>query len=395
MRLLLAAEIISTTGSAMTTLALPWFVLSTAGSPTRVGLVMAARVAPVLLLGLVSGAWAERVGARRWLLLSDSVRAPLMVLVPLLYAIGALPFWLILAIVFAVGIFATPYTASQQILLAHLAGNDGALVLRATSNLQAATRLTLLLGPPVTGVLITALGAPAVLLLDAATYLAVLPLIYRIAGPPRTVHAGPRPGAWAGLITVYTDRVLGMWTTASIFSEAAYQAVFVAFPVLTLLRYHSTATLAGVLLAGFGTGALTGSVLASRAAHRLSTKRIALIGKTGQAVAFIALIPAWPPAGLVAVAVAIGVTNGLTNGPVGAIRLRRIPPAERARALTAIGTITWLGGILGLAGAGPTLDTTTPAVLFIGLAVLQTASLALFIIGAATMRPSLAETGFP
>ena len=186
-----------------------------------------------------------------------------------------------------------------------------------------------------------------------------------------------------------------MWTTANIFSEAAYQAVFVAFPVLTLLRYHSTATLAGVLLAGFGTGAVTGSVLASRAAHRLSTKRIALIGKTGQAVAFIALIPAWPPAGLVAVSVAIGVTNGLTNGPVGAIRLQRIPPADRARALTAIGTITWLGGILGLIGAGPTLDTTTPSVLFIDLAVLQAASLALFVTGAATMGPSLAETRFP
>jgi predicted MFS family arabinose efflux permease len=185
---------------------------------------------------------------------------------------------------------------------------------------------------------------------------------------------------------VYADRLLGAWTTASIFSEAAYQAVFVAFPVLTLLRYHATATLAGVLLAAFGVGAVAGSMIASRAGGRVPVHRIAVVGKTGQALAFLALIPAWPAGGLVGVSLTLGITNGLTNGPVGAVRLQRIPPAVRAKALTAIGTITWLGGIAGLVGAGPTLGATSPGVLFVALACLQAASLVLFAAGALRTR---------
>lgn len=386
MRRLLTAEIVSTTGSALTMVALPWFVLTTTGSAARSGLVMAAEVAPVVLFGVVSGGWAARVGARRWMLLSDSLRAPLVALVPLLYALGVLPFWLLMVIVFVVGVFATPYTASQQILLAHLAADDEAALIRATAKLQAATRLTLLLGPPAAGALIAAIGAPAVLLLDAATYLAALPLIYRTPAPDHAQDSGSTAGVLAGLTTVYADRLLGTWTTASIFSEAAHQAVFVAFPVLTLLRYHATATLAGVLLAAFGASAIAGSIIASRAAGRVPLKWIALIGKTGQALAFIALIPAWPAVGLVSVSVILGLFNGLTNGPVGAIRLQRIAPATRAKALTAIGTITWLGGISGLIGAGPTLDATNPTVLFIALACLQTLSLTLFVIGTAARQ---------
>src|SRR3982751_4011894 len=41
---LLAAEVVSTTGSQMTWLALPWFVLLTSGSATRMSLVVAAEL---------------------------------------------------------------------------------------------------------------------------------------------------------------------------------------------------------------------------------------------------------------------------------------------------------------------------------------------------------------
>lgn len=42
LRALLAAEVISTTGAQMTWVALPWFVLLTTGSATRMSVVMAA-----------------------------------------------------------------------------------------------------------------------------------------------------------------------------------------------------------------------------------------------------------------------------------------------------------------------------------------------------------------
>ncbi len=45
---LLVSQGISSLGSQMTFLALPWFVLATTGSPTRMGLVLAAEILPVI-----------------------------------------------------------------------------------------------------------------------------------------------------------------------------------------------------------------------------------------------------------------------------------------------------------------------------------------------------------
>ena len=52
---LLVAETVSTTGSQMTWLALPWFVLVTSGSATRMSFVMAAELLGLALLGLPGG----------------------------------------------------------------------------------------------------------------------------------------------------------------------------------------------------------------------------------------------------------------------------------------------------------------------------------------------------
>ena len=81
LRALLAAETISTTGTQMTWLALPWFVLVTTNSPTRMTLVMIAELVGLALAGLPAGAVLQRLGARRTMLVADAVRAPLMLLV--------------------------------------------------------------------------------------------------------------------------------------------------------------------------------------------------------------------------------------------------------------------------------------------------------------------------
>ena len=98
LRALLAAEIVSTTGSQMTWLALPWFVLVTSGSATRMSFVVAAELLGLGLLGLPGGKLLARLGARQTMLLSDGARAPLMLLVPLLHWGGVLSFPGLLAI---------------------------------------------------------------------------------------------------------------------------------------------------------------------------------------------------------------------------------------------------------------------------------------------------------
>ena len=64
-RALVLAESISMAGSQMTYIVLPWFVLTTTGSPARTSIVVAAEMAPVAVFGLASGAVSARLGARR------------------------------------------------------------------------------------------------------------------------------------------------------------------------------------------------------------------------------------------------------------------------------------------------------------------------------------------
>ena len=87
---LLVAEVVSSLGSQMTFLALPWFVLVTTGSAAKMGIVLAVELLPVALLGIPSGTLVARLGARQTMLIGDAARFPIMVAIPLLHSAGLL-----------------------------------------------------------------------------------------------------------------------------------------------------------------------------------------------------------------------------------------------------------------------------------------------------------------
>src|SRR5215212_8361252 len=69
---ILSAELVSLTGSAMTLVALPWFVLLTTGSTAKMGWVLAAELLPVGLFGIPAGSLIARVGAKRTMNIADA-----------------------------------------------------------------------------------------------------------------------------------------------------------------------------------------------------------------------------------------------------------------------------------------------------------------------------------
>jgi MFS family permease len=73
---LLAGEFVSRLGSQFTSLALPWFVLVTTGSASKMGLVFAAELAPVALFGIPSASLVQRLGPKLWMVLMDALRVP-------------------------------------------------------------------------------------------------------------------------------------------------------------------------------------------------------------------------------------------------------------------------------------------------------------------------------
>jgi MFS family permease len=119
---LITSELISRLGSQLTTLALPWFVLVTTGSPTRMGFVFAAELIPFAIFGFVAGGVVDRLGPRTTMMISDAARAPLVALVPFLHVVGGLTYGLILVLAFQHGLFSTVYFTCQRVVIPAVVG---------------------------------------------------------------------------------------------------------------------------------------------------------------------------------------------------------------------------------------------------------------------------------
>src|SRR4051794_11847506 len=312
---LLAAEVVSTTGSQMTWLALPWFVLLTSGSAARMSLVVAAELIGVGVAAVPGGKLLARIGARRMMMLCDAVRGPVILAVPLLYWAGGLTFGMIVAAAFAAGAFTGPAFSAQRIIVPELLGEDERIVGRANALFQAATRLTMLLGPVAAGLLITVLSAPVVLVVDAATYAVSLTLVGLFVQRGRAAaRAEPAAGARAGIRFLIRDRLLRVWIIVFAIGDSAWTAFFVAVPVLVVARFGSDARIAGWLVASFGMGALIGNALAYRfLADRVRGISMIAAGVMGQALPLWLLTIHLPAAAYSAALVASGIADGVIN----------------------------------------------------------------------------------
>jgi MFS family permease len=352
---LLAAEVLSTTGSQMTWLALPWFVLVTTGSAKQMAFVVAAEAGGYALFGIPSGSVLDRLGAQRTMRLCDAVRAPLMLLVPVLHWTGHLTLPLLAAIALVLGTAGTPYMAAQRVVVADILDEDEASVQRANALLQGATRITMLCGPALGGVLIAAVGSPVVLVIDAASYvvaLVLVTLLVPVARVSRQEDGSDAQGVLAGVRYLLRDSLLRGWAAAIVVGDASFSVLFLAIPVLVYVHYGANPRLAGAFLACWGIGAVAGNVVAYRSDR---------IGGLGQAAPLVLLqaVPLWAvaaplPAAAVAAALGLsGIANGLINPTLHSMLTLRPPAAVRAKTLTAMSTASTLGTPIALAVAAP------------------------------------------
>src|SRR3954449_8036342 len=191
---LLAAEVISSLGSLMSAVALPWFVLATTGSPTRMGIVLAAESAPLLVLAVASARVVARVGARGALMICDVAWAATTGAIPVLHFAGALSFPLLVGLAFLSGVPWAAHAGSQSAVIPELLGENERRVAEANALLQTLSRLAYFVGPALGGVLLAAIGAPAVLLVDAGAFV-VSPRLLAARTPATERRPGPSPGA--------------------------------------------------------------------------------------------------------------------------------------------------------------------------------------------------------
>ncbi len=169
------------------------------------------------------------------------------------------------------------------------------------------------------------------------------------------------------------EPLLRVWIPLFIVGDAGWQAFFAAVPVLTVERFGADAKVAGALFAAFGAGAVCGNVLSFRfLAERVPGLRLIALCVPFQAMP-LWVLPLDVGAFVLFVAVlASGIANGICNPSIHSIFTLRMPPAIRAKAMAAGGTLWALGVPLGLLVAGPVLTAFGARPLRLGFAAVQT-----------------------
>lgn len=350
------ARFVSLTGTNLTTVALPWFVLETTGSTARMGLVLGVQLIPAALFGTFSGTIVAALGSRRTLIVADALRAPLLASVPLLHWAGVLSFPLLLGIVFVLGLFAVPYATAAQALLPELVGEDERAVAQATSALQVAIQTTGVVGPLLAGVLIPFLGAPALLLFDGLSYVlcaAIIATFVHVGGAiPRAERVS---GLLVGVRALFRDSYLTAILVAAFLAHLGLLALFGTLPALAFNVYDN-ARVAGVLFSADAVGSIVGGLAAVWLTKRYRGLPLAVAG-----FALMAL-PVWLLATgtqlwlAVLVMFVFGLGGPIAIAPISAALTMRVDSALRPHVVAGYLALSSLGSPIGAAGAGYAIE---------------------------------------
>jgi len=372
---LFTAEIVSLTGSAMTVLALPWFVLATTGSTSRMGVVLAARMAPQALLGIPAGQVIARLGAKRTMLISDAARGPLLLVIPLLYWSGHLSFAALLVATFAMGSFTAPYGASSALVVPEVVGDDERLVARAGAIVGTSQQFTQIFGPVLAGVVIALTSPATVLVVDGGTFVfSFLTILLTVRAGKRVQETAESKGVLAGVRFVFRDRLLGPVVIAACLLNAIVQGLVVGLNTLAYFHYSGNAHIAGFLFGALGVGALLGALVAQQVTKEGDLLKIAAVSIVASTLPIWLLSIEMPWGAAVLVIGAFAFFLPLVNSPLIGVFTVRTPPELRPKAMTAMFALSTCAGPLGYIAAGQAFSHTSVYRVFFVIAAALTAS---------------------
>ena len=365
--LLWHGQLVSRLGNQAFLIATSFYVLEVTGSATLVAGAMMAATIPLMILGPVAGAVADRHSRRSILVGADFLRAAatggLASVLLWLPDVTARHTALIIAVAAFNGIMSALFAPAFQALVPDLVPNDR--LATANSINQMSSQTSTLVGQALGGVLYVVWGPALLLLFDAVSfaYAGIATWCLPADRPVPHVTTSLR-GAFQRYLTdtgagmAYVWQRTGMTAVLAIF--AGVNCLFM--PVFVLLPFYVREVLGtgpewyGFLLSGSGVGALAGSVAASIMLRRLRAHaalvRACLAGVAAGVLVLAATASAW--ASLAAFA-AIGALSSIINVTVITAFQSAVPPEVRGRVLALVIALSTaavpigmgLGGVLG------------------------------------------------
>ena len=175
-RQLWLGQVVSQMGDWFNTIALYTIILQLTGSGRDVGLLLVARFVPSFLFGPISGVIADRFSRQRIMIISDLLRA--LVVLGFLFVRRAEHLWIIYVLtVFQLGL-STFFEPAKTAAIPSIVEDRELVAANAISSVTWSVMLTL--GAAIGGLITSAFGTDVAFILDAATYLLSAALIARI-----------------------------------------------------------------------------------------------------------------------------------------------------------------------------------------------------------------------
>jgi MFS family permease len=267
------ASLLSNFGGLIQSVGASWMMTSLSGSPQMIALVQASISLPIMLLSLWAGAVADNLDRRKVMLAAQLF----MLLVSAGLALGAwagiLTPWLLLGFTFLIGCGTAINGPAWQASVGDMVPRT--MLPNAVALNSMGFNVARSLGPAIGGVIVAAAGAAAAFLVNAVSYVGLIAVLLRWkpALPERRL---PRErlgvAMTAGIRYVrLSPPIRTVLLRAALFGFAA-SAVPALMPLVARDIVGGGPLTFGLLLGGFGLGAVAGALGSTRLRQRLSTE---------------------------------------------------------------------------------------------------------------------------
>jgi MFS family permease len=291
-----AATTVSMLGSFVTRTALPFAAILVLGAGAgEVAVIRGAELVAGLTVGLVAGAWVDRLRRRPILIWADLGRAALLGSIPIAFAFGGLTLVHLVAVAFGAAILTTFFDTADRAFLPSVIGRDR--LVEANATLTGSSSAAEFVGFGIGGWLIQLLTAPVAIALDAISFIVSALLLGRIrtTEPPAQAIADRQPvldEIREGLRLTLRDPILRPLALADA-AVAGFWGVFGAVYLVFATEVGFEPGVIGLVAAVGGLSSLAGATVAGRAVRRVGVARFFLGSMVLVTIgnAFIALTP--------------------------------------------------------------------------------------------------------
>lgn len=275
--LLVLANAVSLSGNVITTVAVPWLVLTTTGSAALSGLAVLAGAGGAAVGGLAAGRIADAIGPVRTSAAADLLSGLAVAPLPVLLALDALEIWHVVALAIAGALADSAGSTARQSLVPAAAESGGFGRERANALFTSAEHIGYLLGAPIAGMLIAAFGVGATLGVTVASFAIaslVVALLIRLPRSRVVVATAERAGLREAIAFIWADpalRAIVVFPTLAVLLVGPLAPLLL--PVLAREAFGDPVVL-GLMVASYGAGGLIGAAGFGMIGSRIPRRRL-------------------------------------------------------------------------------------------------------------------------